>query len=137
MTEETIFAEAVGLGDPNARAAFLRNACGRDADQLGRVEALLRAHDATGDFLRPAALGTTTARPAGPATGHRPAAAPRPAGAAAPGRAPSGAATGGALIGPYKLLQRIGEGGFGTVWLAEQREPVRRKVALKINQALG
>ena len=71
-----------------------------------RVEALLRAHDAPGDFLKPAALETTVARPADP--------------------------TAGALIGPYKLLQRIGEGGFGTVWLAEQREPVRRRVALKV-----
>src|SRR5262249_4790474 len=76
-----------------------------------RVEELLRAHQAAGNFLR--------GRPAPPgsmATTDEPAVSERP----------------GAVIGTYKLLEQIGEGGFGVVFLAGQTQPVRRKVALKV-----
>src|SRR6185369_3968813 len=70
-----------------------------------RVETLLRAHDAAGGFLQ----STVAVEP--------------------PHEGP------GTIIGRYKLLQQIGEGGFGVVYMAEQLEPVRRKVALKIIKA--
>jgi WD40 repeat protein/serine/threonine protein kinase len=98
---ESIFAAAVRQPSPNARAAYLRDACASDSALLQRLEGLLQAHDAAGNFL--------------------------PSGAAA--HVAEGV---GSDIGPYKLLQEIGEGGMGTVFLAEQTEPVRRKVALKI-----
>jgi eukaryotic-like serine/threonine-protein kinase len=99
-----IFADAVGL-DGAARADFLDRACEGDAPLRAEVESLLSAA-----ARRPAFLGSPTA------------------GAAAP--APSEAA--GTLIGPYKLLEEIGQGGFGSVYMAEQAHPVRRRVALKI-----
>src|SRR5207249_5074330 len=73
-----------------------------------RVEALLHAHDAAASFLQPAP--SAQARTADAQPSERP----------------------GTLIGPYKLLQQIGEGGMGVVYMAEQQEPVRRNVALKI-----
>jgi serine/threonine protein kinase len=98
---ESIFAAAVRQPSAVARAAYLRDACASDSALLQRLEGLLQAHDAAGNFL--------------------------PSGAAA--HVAEGV---GSDIGPYKLLQEIGEGGMGTVFLAEQTEPVRRKVALKI-----
>ncbi|HMP61323.1 MAG TPA: protein kinase, partial [Gemmatales bacterium] len=84
-------------------------------EQRAAVEALLQAHDQTGEFLdRPAQADPTTDGPG-----------PRPA-------APVPGERAGDRIGPYKLLQKIGEGGMGTVWMAEQETPVRRRVALKI-----
>jgi serine/threonine protein kinase/tetratricopeptide (TPR) repeat protein len=114
MTEEAIFHEALARTDPTARAAFLAEHC-PDPDLRARVDALLAAHDQSAGVLeRPAATGAYTPGPddAGPA----PDASERP----------------GTRIGPYKLLQKIGEGGMGAVWMAEQEQPVRRKVALKL-----
>ena len=92
------------------REALLQLAQARTAagDALGweRVEALLKAHEAAGAFLDKPADGRTLQLP----SKERP----------------------GTMIGPYKLLQLIGEGGFGVVYMAEQTEPVARKVALKI-----
>ena len=110
---EDVFAEALSKG-PGERAAFLAGACRGDPELLRRVEALLRAHDRAGRFLEepavelPRAAGTEDVAP--------------PRSEEAPGD----------RIGPYKLLQLIGEGGMGSVWMAEQEEPVRRKVALKV-----
>jgi serine/threonine protein kinase len=127
MTEETLFAAALEKQDPAERAAFLEEACADDAGLRTRVEALLQAHAEAGNFLEPLAAGAvgTDAHTPHPATkspfeeastiGYQP---PR-----------EGVGT---LLGPYKLLQQLGEGGMGTVFLAEQREPVARKVALKI-----
>jgi len=92
---------------PGERAAFLDRECGEDAALRQRVEALLRAHGEPGSFLDSApGVGDTLYQPV----------AERP----------------GAQIGPYQLLQQIGEGGFGVVFMAEQTAPVRRKVAVKV-----
>ncbi|MCB9883015.1 MAG: serine/threonine protein kinase [Planctomycetes bacterium] len=108
-----IYERALAL-PPEEREAFVRETCGADAALCDRVLALLQANDEKGDYL---------ARPTG---------AP-PRAAVVPARVDSAAVERqGTVIGRYCLLQQIGEGGMGTVWMAEQREPVRRKVALKI-----
>ncbi len=107
MNEETLF--QLALEQPaDKRAAFLEQHCAAD-DLRQRVLVLLHAHDNPGDFLGqgPVPGGTTVDQ-------HR------------LGEGP------GSRVGPYKLLQRIGEGGMGTVFMAEQTEPVRRMVALKV-----
>jgi WD40 repeat protein/serine/threonine protein kinase len=111
--EEELFAAALAL--PVAeRQRYLEQACGGDAELLRRVEALLRAHEKVGDFLEvPLAAGLAD-------VAH--AAGPKPPPEEVPG----------AKIGRYKLLQKIGEGGCGVVYMAEQEEPVRRRVALKV-----
>jgi serine/threonine protein kinase len=95
------------------------------------VESLLAALERAGDFLRQPAAAPG-------ATGDlEPGADPAEPGASAPGGTPPAHAGGapeevGSRIGPYKLLQRLGEGGMGAVWVAEQTEPVKRRVALKL-----
>ncbi len=106
----SLLGEAVEQSSPEERAAFLDKACAGDADRRARVEELLRAHQAAGNFLQ----------------GNRPPAEPI-ATVEEPIREGPGTA-----IGPYKLLEQIGEGGFGVVFMAEQSQPVRRKVALKV-----
>jgi serine/threonine protein kinase/WD40 repeat protein len=106
LPEETIFAQALELESAAERAAFLGRACGDDRALRAEVEALLRVAARTGDLLD------------------------LPEGVSAIDR--TGTERTGAGIGPYKLRQEIGEGGFGVVFTAEQQEPVRREVALKI-----
>jgi serine/threonine protein kinase len=106
---ETVFHAACAIKSDSERRAFVRTACGEDPALIEEVEALLRADREAANFL-----AEPTRAPQHP-TGDR---------------VPDEAA--GALIGRYKLLQRIGEGGFGSVFMAEQQQPVRRKVALKI-----
>ncbi len=119
MTEEALFHEALARTDPADRAAFLDANC-PDPGLRARVEALLAAHAGAGGFLgQPADPAGTGAFTPGP---DDEAAAP----AAPPAEGP------GTRIGPYKLLQAIGEGGMGAVWMAEQERPVRRRVALKV-----
>jgi serine/threonine protein kinase/WD40 repeat protein len=102
--EESIFAEALTRQLPE-RATFLDAACGDDAALRQRVEALLRSHEEAGSFLDPTLSGTVETRKSdGPGT----------------------------TVGPYKLLQQLGSGGMGVVYMAEQQFPVRRRVALKI-----
>ena len=104
-----VFTEALRL-PVEERERYLSKACRGDGELRLRVEALLQAYEQAGDFLgRPAA--------------DRP---PKAAQVPAPGEKP------GEHIGHYKLLQQIGEGGCGVVYLAEQEAPVRRRVALKI-----
>jgi non-specific serine/threonine protein kinase/serine/threonine-protein kinase len=107
MSEEEIFHQALARS-PEERAAYLEQACAGDPVLRASVEALLRANvGATGFLEQPApALVATLDGP----IQERP----------------------GTVIGRYKLLEQIGEGGFGVVFMAEQTEPVRRKVALKI-----
>ncbi|MBN9692485.1 MAG: protein kinase [Verrucomicrobia bacterium] len=109
-SEQSIFAEALALEDPQLRVAFLDQACLGHPALRARVENLLRATERAGRFLED---GPTTpgldALPLGDLTG-----------------------TPGERIGRYKLLEVIGEGGCGVVYMAEQEEPVRRRVALKI-----
>jgi eukaryotic-like serine/threonine-protein kinase len=108
MSEEDIFHQALARQDPEERAAYLERACGGDAALRASVEALLRAHvGATGFLEQP------------------------PPDPAATSQAPIGERPG-TVIGPYKLLQEIGEGGFGVVFLAEQQQTLRRQVALKV-----
>src|SRR5207249_10343101 len=94
LPEEAIFAQAVEIDSAAERAAFLDRACGDNSALRAAVEALLRAHERSGDLLDlPDKPGATV---------DEPSVAERP----------------GAVIGPYKLLQRLGEGGMGTVYLA-------------------
>jgi len=97
------------------RDALVASACGDDQQLRAQVHALLRAHDEAGEFL---------ASPNGIMSD-----AARAVAAIAAEEAPEGP---GSRIGRYKLLQSIGEGGFGEVFMAEQEEPIRRRVALKI-----
>ena len=106
-----IFADALEKADAAERAAYLSQACGEDAQLRQHVEALLQAHQKAGAFLE---------EPAPPPPGKRIVLATplteKP----------------GDRIGRYKLLEKIGEGGCGVVYLAEQEEPVKRQVALKV-----
>jgi serine/threonine protein kinase len=116
---EAIFTAA--LAKPaEERAAYLNQACGGDAELRQRLEALLQAHDNAGSFLAHPAMEAATSEDVSPARWIDPVDLPRP------GEGP------GSRIGPYKLLQQIGEGGMGIVFMAEQEQQVRRKVALKI-----
>jgi tetratricopeptide (TPR) repeat protein/serine/threonine protein kinase len=94
---------------PADRAAFLDQACADDPALRERVEALVRAEAAAGSFLESAAPGPAVTVEE-QAVGERP----------------------GTTIGPYKLIEQIGEGGMGTVWMAQQTEPVKRLVAIKL-----
>src|SRR5260370_5824921 len=113
-----IFLAAVEQTDPRQREACLRQACGDDAALRRRVEAMLRRHEQAGSLLdRPAFEALALLAPQPAATDS-----PQPEAAGTP-------------LGPYKLLQKIGEGGMGAVWRAEQQEPVRRLVALQVIRA--
>ncbi len=123
MTEETLFAAALERETPTERAAFLDEACSGDPALRRRVAALLESNDQA-EFL-----GT----PAVKRAEERPNLATSPAEGRSAGLDPPAPAEGpGTMIGPYKLLQQVGEGGMGTVYMAEQAPPVRRTVALKL-----
>jgi serine/threonine protein kinase/tetratricopeptide (TPR) repeat protein len=107
MNEREIFTAALHR-PPEERSAFLDEACHGDALLRQQVDALLCEHAQLGSYLESPALATMPTI-ADPIT-ERP----------------------GTVIGPYKLLEQIGEGGFGVVFMADQQEPIRRKVALKI-----
>src|SRR6516164_7327107 len=116
--EETIFNAAVQLRDPAKRAIYLDLACENNAALRGRIEKLLASDASDAFFAQP------LAKPIFPS-----------AAAAAPAVSSPGAPEAQALgerIGRYRLLQKIGEGGLGLVYMAEQEEPVRRRVALKV-----
>jgi eukaryotic-like serine/threonine-protein kinase len=114
---KAIFLEAVERHAPDRWPAFLDRACAGRPDLRGQVEALLAAHREVG-----------TAAHVEPPEG----ADPDPAATA--DQPPAGEQPGG-VIGPYKLIEPIGEGGMGAVWMAQQTEPVKRLVALKLIKA--
>ena len=117
--EEDMFDAARKIADLTARTAFLDGACDGDPALRRRIEDLLKAEAAAEDFFaegRSAMKLTAGGLPA-----------PDESAAGQPGEEPVGT-----RIGRYKLLEKIGEGGCGVVYLAEQEEPVRRRVALKI-----
>jgi serine/threonine protein kinase len=108
---KSIFLDAVEIAAPEERRAFIETQCAGDLSLRGEVEALLRHQQSLGSFLDspPAGLDATvdSTLPERPGT----------------------------VIGPYKLLEEIGDGGMGVVFLAEQQRPVRRQVALKVIKA--
>ncbi|MDB5358233.1 MAG: pknB [Phycisphaerales bacterium] len=104
-----LFVEAIDLPE-SQREAFVQSACVGDEALMGEVRSLLASHENAGAFLSDATAGPLPEETASDPVREAP----------------------GGQIGPYKLLQRIGEGGFGAVFLAEQERPVRRKVALKV-----
>lgn len=120
---EDIFGHAMAMPSPRLRAAYLDEVCRDDPALRAEIESLLTAHDQAGDFLEQPGLGPTHITSRSPS---RTTSAERSLEVYAEDDAL------GAIIGPYKLLQRIGEGGMGVVYMAEQVAPVRRRVALKI-----
>jgi len=110
--EEQIFADAL-LVSPGDRARYLDLVCEGNASLRQRIDALILAHESAATFMASSGAGGAVDRadkscPPGPLDRS------------------------GSRIGRYKLLQQIGEGGCGVVWMAEQEEPVRRRVALKV-----
>jgi serine/threonine protein kinase/Tfp pilus assembly protein PilF len=102
---ERIFSRAADLRDAEERAAFLDTACGQDQLLRAAVERLLK-HDVADSFLESPIVATPTVEQPSEQVGT--------------------------YIGPYKLIEEIGEGGMGNVFMASQKVPVRRKVALKL-----
>ena len=106
-SDRSIFLAAIDIASPAERAAYVERACGDDSQLRADVQALLAAHGQSGDLLdAPDQFSPTFDHPVAEHIGTQ--------------------------IGPYKLLQQIGEGGMGGVYMAEQLEPVKRRVALKI-----
>src|SRR5262245_26072876 len=105
---KSIFLEAIDNYAPEQWPAFLEQACSGDAVLRSEVERLLQAQADIGSFHEPfgGVANTTLEQPITEAPGT--------------------------IIGPYKLLEQIGEGGMGTVWMAQQSEPVKRLVAVKL-----
>src|SRR5262245_45290159 len=106
---QAVFLAAAEQEGAVSRAAVLERLCGADAELRERVEALLSAHDAPGPFLETLTSTLVATAVELPVT-ERP----------------------GTMIGPYRLMEQIGVGGMGLVFSAEQQQPVRRLVALKV-----
>jgi eukaryotic-like serine/threonine-protein kinase len=107
---QSLFHEAIEQLAAADWPAFLDRACENDAELRHAVEALLRGHEQANSLLDESACSSQTADAVN-------------------------VAVPGTVIGPYKLLEQIGEGGMGTVWMAQQTEPVKRVVALKLVKA--
>jgi hypothetical protein len=121
MNELDLFAAAIALFDPRERAALLDRECVGRPKSRQRLDQLLAAHFQSNPLLHaPAAEQTADHIPSGDST---------------TATYPAAEAIGTIIAGRYKLLEEIGEGGMGTVWVAEQTQPVKRKVALKLIKA--
>jgi eukaryotic-like serine/threonine-protein kinase len=120
--EKALFDTALEL-DPEARAAFLDQACHGNTEFRQRLEKLLAAHERTKDFFDIKLVNLPGEAPT--TNGVAP-------GLVAPDQKSAGEGENNMVIGHYRLMQRLGEGGCGVVYLAEQAAPIRRKVALKI-----
>ena len=117
LQEQAIFEIARKIESRDARRSYLQQACGASARLKERIADLLRAYDEGSSFLEVPPPGLdTSAHMSWTSTSIDPLVAERP----------------GTIIGPYKLLEQIAEGGMGVVYMAEQFEPVERRVALKI-----
>ena len=108
LDEKTIFNNARKIGSPADRTVYLHEVCGTDQPLFERVVALLKAYEENVSFLE------------------------TPPGDNLPVVAPSPAEGVGTVIGSYKLIEEIGQGGMGNVFMALQVTPIRRKVALKL-----
>jgi serine/threonine protein kinase len=113
VTDESVFAEALAIPSPADRAAYLDRVCAGNAALRRDVEKLLAAHALSNPLDRPPADFART-------------------GAYVPANGAGVSASIGDRVGPYKLLEKIGEGGMGEVWVADQLEPIKRRVALKL-----
>ncbi|MCS7471590.1 protein kinase [Stieleria sp. ICT_E10.1] len=109
LDEHEIFSVAVHIQDPQAREVYLAQACGNDMALFDRVSSLVATSQRESKFLEEPPPGLHPTIDIGKSTEFA-----------------------GKQIGRYKILQEIGKGGFGVVYMAEQSKPVRRKVALKI-----
>ena len=109
---EAIFHAAGDIPDPDRRREYIRQACGGDEARIAHVEALLAAAGRPDSLLDLPAPGIPVATVDLPTT-----------------ESP------GTVIGPYKLIEQVGEGGMGMVWMAQQTQPVKRLVAVKLIKA--
>ena len=108
MDEQAIFLQAIEFENTDEQSAFLDQACGADTYLRRHLDELLAVRDRAGSFMEAPAVPNVASHRSEPLEKC------------------------GTQIGPYKLMEQIGEGGFGLVFVAEQRAPVRRRVALKL-----
>src|SRR5215471_15943423 len=110
LSIDSIFCSAIEIESAEERQALVEQACGEDVDLRHQLERLLHAHFHGRSILdAPVQPVATVDEPL--------------------------RETAGTVVGPYKLLEQIGEGGMGTVWMAQQTEPVKRLVAVKLIKA--